>query len=398
MKIKMEEEKLHPEGVSARDDVVTKQDVYYAYKFFLGREPETLAIYESNINTGDLVSILEDIIRSQEFKENPRLKNLISVRRKPLGYSEEKDDEISTTDTRKILVVSGCQGGTLAGCIQAFTGNPNVLGIYSGSVSDDTLVDELVSSKYSKEFDSADLILTQKKEIYNFCLGKPGLDKKVRLLPLIEYEAFHPDQCYLVNKNSGVTVVGPTGEYNSLISLLGFLLGIGVDRTCELFNRKVYKILQYDDLLASARDRLEEQELLTGYPVSFMAEHWRQNGRWMRTINHPKKFVLADIAAEAMKREGIEIREERSSFVPDELSYQTDWPSYGSINLGESFHFKLPRVFCGSQNNILFLDKKNFVEKSFSAFSGLTVDNIEATQLGRVIDIRSAMFSISTVL
>lgn len=393
-----EEEKLHPNGASARDDVVTKQDVYYAYKFFLGREPETLAVYESNINNGDLARVLEDIIRSQEFKENPRLKNLISVRRKPLGYSEDKSDGISATDDRKILVISGCQGSTLAGYIQAFTGNPNVLGIYSGSVSDVALVDELVSAKYPKEFESADLILTQKKEIYNFCLGIPSLAKKIRLLPLIEYEAFHPDQCYLINNNSGVTVVGPTGEYNSLISLIGFLLGIGVDRTCELFDRKVYKILQYDDLLVTARDRLEEQESLTGYPVSIMAERWRQNGRWMRTINHPKNFVLADIAAEAMKREGIEIREERSSFVSDELSYQTDWPSYGSINLGESFYFKLPRVFCRNQNNILFLDKKSFVEKSFSAFSDLTIDNIEATQLGRVIDIRSAMFSISTVL
>lgn len=393
-----EEEKLHPKGASVREDVVTKQDVYHAYKFFLGREPETLAVYESNINNGDLARVLEDIIRSQEFKENPRLKNLISVRRKPLGYSEDKNDEISATDIRKILVVSGCQGSTLAGYIQAFTGNPNVLGIYSGPVSDIALVDELVSSKYPKEFYSSDLILTQKKEIYNFCLGKPSLAKKIRLLPLIEYEAFHPDQCYLVNKNSGITVIGPTGEYNSLISLIGFLLDLGVDRTCELFNRKVYKILQYDDLLATARDRLQEQESLTGYPVSIMAERWRQNGRWMRTINHPKNFVLADIAAEAMKREGIEIREERSSFVSDELSYQTDWPSYGSIDLGESFYFKLPRVFCGNQNNILFLDRRSFVEKSFSAFSDLTIDNIEATQLGRVIDIRSAMFSISTVL
>ena len=93
----------------------------------------------------------------------------------------------------------------------------------------------------------------------------------------------------------------------------------------------------------------------------------------MHSINHPKLFVLADLARVLLEREGIESLPDVEQYVDDQLAEGPVWPVYPEVGqrLGVAGHylFKRARALCSDAQPVLMLGLKDFVQESFQAFA-----------------------------
>lgn len=366
---------------------VENQDIFYAYKFILGRLPESFQTYETQKNIGTVTALVEAFFDSPEFKKNPILKNVISLKRKPAGF-EQYEMHLHSASPLKIAVISGCQGKMLADLFQAKTGAIYVPNIFFKADAD--FAQQLSDGSYdhSELFESADLIYTQKMEIFNALISHPTYGHRVRLLPLIEYSGFQPDQCYLTDITTGRLVLGPLGEYQSAIVSSAYYSGLSVEHTMQLFNNCTYELLGFSENVLASEDSFKSQAYLNHYPLEDLLTKWNLSGPWMRTINHPKKQVLNDIVDIALAREGISPIVGAEEYVIDDLADNVDWPVYPSLleNFpSASLSFKLPKAFSPRANSATFLKLADFVELTFQSLTGIAYDQVYCHQLGRPV-------------
>lgn len=395
------DELLHSEefngqaGLNSSLYQVKDVDVYYAYKFFLGRLPEGEHIYNTKKNYKNVEQLMRTLVCSEEFKKNKILKDVLSVKRKPFGFdiSPRKTGTLSG-----VIVLSGCQAKTIADLFQAKTGLSSVPYIFiGGKVMRDFIQTE--GAAYLEILQSFDLIYTQKKQVYDILKATPGLEHAVRLMPIVEYTAFQPDQTYIINDQNGEHIVGPLGEYQSLIAAAAFYAGIPSDKCAELFTPSTYVKLGYDALANSARVDIMAQEDKTGYPMSELLLKWDQTGKWMRTINHPKKNVLADLVDHALAKEGISPITDVDEYVVDDLASNVDWPLYPGLNGSESrsldFRFKIPHALAPLANAGLFLNLNDFINATYSSLEPYPIESVSFKQLDRSIDIGKVIAALS---
>lgn len=369
-------------------DRVSKQDIFYAYKFLLGRFPENTQAFEAKKELPSTVKLIETLISSREFKENDVLKSLVSLKRRPVGFERYARMYLRTTE-KSVVVLTGCQGKMIADLIQAKTGCATVPNIYlnGGNIRSDIIGSG--GKSHEDFFEKYDLIYTQRSEIFNALKSNEKLSRKARLMPLIEYVGFQPDQAYISLKNTEELIVGPLGEYHSVLVASAFYAGYSVAQTLELFNKVNFLRLRFDEISDDSRHKLMSQESLTGYPMRTLVRKWDASGSWMRTINHPKKFVLNDLVDYALELEGIPSLKNIDDFVIDDLSANVDWPVYpGLVDVGGTTSipkFKYPKAFSPEANSAAFLSLENFVSLTFESLSNTKYDDVFCHQLGRKV-------------
>lgn len=378
-------------GPSTDFHTVTDADVFYAFKFLLGRLPESPDVYLNKRKNPGTNALIEEIIASEEFKRNNILKELLSVRRKPKGLNDLLRTGFSRVK-KNVLVISGCQGKMIADLLQSGGGFSFVENVFLNSEN----YNRFISSKgqcHEKLLSWADIIFTQKRAIYNVLTEDAEMQKKARLIPLVEYIGFQPDQCYLTDRCSGKAIVGPLGEYHSTILSAAFFAGLDTESAVNAFNSDVYAKFGYDTIIAESKKQLLSQEAATGYPLHEMFKRWEATGKWMRTINHPKKQVLSDLVKFALEKEGLNYIPGSDEFVIDDLASNVDWPKYGAtgINLDNSesttLEFKLPKSFSPTANSAAFLNLKEFTDSFYRSMEGYSIDMVSCHQLGRKIDL-----------
>jgi hypothetical protein len=189
--------------------------------------------------------------------------------------------------------------------------------------------------------------------------------------PPFEFSGFHPD-IVPVRLDDGSILQSPTGYYSSLIAISGFMAGFSVERIASCYNALFYRRLGYFDTFVPALAALKNDFKAHGFDMSRTIERWRQNGPFMYSVNHPKPFVLADVAYEIAKRTGMNILEygEYSDFYPDSLCLYAVYPVFPEIARylkvdGGSYLFKpisgaqVPRV----------MGLNDYVRKSIVIFS-----------------------------
>ena len=371
---------------------ITDADIFYAYKFLLGRFPENLETYQEKRQLSSTNVLIEELVASDEFRDNNILKSTISVRRKPKGLGEVANSEFAQVK-KNVLVISGCQGKMIADLLQAGGGFGFVENIY---LSNETF-NKFISSNgqiYANLLDWADLIFTQKQVIHDILYENYAHRQKVRLMPLIEYTGLQPDQCYLTDSSSGTPIVGILGEYHSTLITASYLAGLGPEAARDCFIDANYKKFKFDKLKDLSRERFIAQQAATGYPLQTLLTKWESGEKWMRTINHPIKKVLSDLVKHAIEQEGITYFYGSDDFVVDDLSANIDWPAYGCTQenkdgpLAEELRFKLPKVFSGNVNSAAYIDLNQFIEFSYQTLNGYAVETISAHQLGREIDLK----------
>lgn len=378
----------HGENTSFQN--VTNSDVFYAFKFLLGRLPEHPGIYDEKVKNSSTAALIDEIIASEEFKNNKILKNLISIRRKPKGL----DELIVSGSPNKpnLLVISGCQGRMIADLMQSGGGFGFVENIYLSS----TQFNEFVSSNGQSHEDLlewADVIYTQKPHIYDILQQNDHLRQKSKLMPLAEYSGLQPDLCNLTNVTSGVEIIGPMGVYQSLILVTAFFAGLDVDAAVKSFNSRVYEKFGYNEIAEISKLRLFAQQERTGYPLREMFHRWEKSGKWMRTNNHPKKIVLTDLVRFALEKEGISPMPNFDDYVVDDLAENVDWPKYGVTEENQStadsasLHFKRPKAFTPMINSAEFLTLREYAEMFYRSMEGYALDNVCCYHLGKQIDL-----------
>lgn len=375
---------------------VTDLDVYYAYKFLLGRLPEAEHVYAEKSAIDTIENLLKSIINSDEFKTNKILKDAVSIKRKPFGV--ESVSFAAETKAKTIIVLSGCQGKTIADLFQVKTGLPAVPHLFMGG----KVLFDFVNTQGSDYLDTLrqfDLIYTQKHDVFEVLSGIEGFSERVRLMPLVEYPAFHPDQVYIIDEMTNERIVGPLGEYHSLIVSAAFYSGFSEERCVNLFNPLTYQAFGFYNAYSSSRSDLLAQEPRTGYPLSELLPKWDEQGQWMRTINHPKKFVLSDLVQHALEKESIGAMEGVDEYVIDDLASNAHWPLYPGLYPDQAvsahLRFKLPNALAPLANAGIFLNLDEFVAATYRSLTPHDLGSVTAKQLDRQIDLHAMIFKLS---
>ncbi|MCJ2083255.1 WcbI family polysaccharide biosynthesis putative acetyltransferase [Methylobacterium sp. J-090] len=199
-------------------------------------------------------------------------------------------------------------------------------------------------------------------------------DPRIRLYPTILFPAFHPDMVHVgdVGALSATRLVhSPMGPYHSAIALCAYLEGRTVNETLALFRDDVFAHLGYYDawseasayLLGSARD--------IAFPLDAELARWARRGCFMHVLNHPKVFVLADLARRLAREAGLAPLDlAAEDYLADDLVADAVWPLYPEIarryGLAGTTHFK-PKERGGAST--ILLDRKAFVAGSFAAYA-----------------------------
>lgn len=276
-----------------------------------------------------------------------------------------------------LLILGNCQAKGMAELMQAMVEHAGVAHIQllpaevgqlrAGKLS----ILDLKSDRadISTHVAECDLVLLQDgaRFIRLFQQGFPHATTKFRFFPRIDFTAFHPDTIHL--KNARPT---PTGRLHSSIACLGWTRGLSVEETCALFREEVFEALGFFNYWDASIQFLIETGKAAVLPLENLIEGWNRRGPWMYTINHPKLFVLADLAREILTREGISFLPGVEQSMPDKLANDSVWPVYPEIGrrlaVEGNYLFMRPGVRSTSEaDRQMGLDE--FIRASFDAYS-----------------------------
>jgi hypothetical protein len=193
---------------------------------------------------------------------------------------------------------------------------------------------------------------------------------KVLYYPRIHFEAFHPDIAYVYHGTE--LVCTPMHHYNSKLVLLGYLRGLDIADTINLFADPIYERAGFLSLWDLSRRALLAEGETAGFPLKELFADWSRKGCFMHSINHPRLLVLAGIARDLLLRLNLPVRSARpEDYLPDNLAQSSVWPVYPEIatrlGLQGDHAFKIPG---GTQS----ISLREFVEASFATYSKFPTD------------------------
>jgi hypothetical protein len=160
-------------------------------------------------------------------------------------------------------------------------------------------------------------------------------DPRIRLYPTILFPGYQPDMVLVGDVgalSASRLIASPVGPYHSAIVLCAYLEGLGPEDTAGLFRDSLYTRLGFyeawnvaaAELLGSARD--------IAFPLEAELARWSRRGCFMHVLNHPKLFVLADLARRLATEAGLEpIPARVEDYLPDELAADVVWPLYPDL-------------------------------------------------------------------
>ena len=206
-------------------------------------------------------------------------------------------------------------------------------------------------------------------------------DPRLKLFPSIVFSAFHPDMVY-VGQASDLAALklapSPMGQYHSAIALCAHRLGLDARRTAGLFREDVFRRLGYLDHWDPAVHELVGSAVALGFGLDREVTRWARRGAFMHVMNHPKAFVIGDIARRLLVESGLKPEPvEIEDYLGDELAQDVVWPLYPPIaehfGLTGSFLFKMkPR---GDDFPRLY-DLPGFIAASFSLYDAMPAGDL----------------------
>jgi hypothetical protein len=205
---------------------------------------------------------------------------------------------------------------------------------------------------------------------------------KAITLPGFLFSAFHPDIVYTPNAaplpDGHRHVQSAIGDYQSALVVYGYLQGLSTEKTISLFHRDVYESLGYTRMWVESETYLLTQFRQLSWPIDEYYIRWVRSGIFMYSINHPKLYVLADIARMILRRYEIAFVDDTvEDRLIDPLMTGPIWPVYPAIaeqfGLRGSMNFKKVEL---DSNASLFLDLPCFVAQSYLELEKVAVENI----------------------
>lgn len=228
----------------------------------------------------------------------------------------------------------------------------------------------------------SDLILLQSgAEIISLFEQRfPLASAKIKFFPRIIFTAYHPDMIYIKN-----ALASPTGGYHSSVACLGWIHGLSVEETVSLYSEEVFRALGFFDYWESSVSFLIAEGNAAALPMAHLIDGWSKRGIWMHSINHPKSFVLADLAREVLTREGLPFLPAVEEHMADTLANGPSWMVYpeiaGHLNVEGKYQFKKGSAVLPKDPSVLLSDLNNFVRLSFEKYATYRKEDFDVPRL-----------------
>ena len=195
------------------------------------------------------------------------------------------------------------------------------------------------------------------------------LGPKIQFVPLVVFSAFHPDITY-IERLDGRRVQTPMTDYNSIIAVASYLLGFDARQASRLYNAYTYRALGYFDLVEQSQLSLLGDFAAHGIDLRAALGQWlRQPDSFMYSMNHPKSYVLADVAVAASRAAGLCDERAQPSFedMPDHLGRWVVYPVFREIasRLGKSANEQFKLIGADGSER---LSLETFVMRSFEGY------------------------------
>ncbi len=234
----------------------------------------------------------------------------------------------------RLLVLGVCQAGTVARAMRYLLPDAQVdfLSVFTLGRRFRRLADVIARA------DRYDAVFTN---IYlpPFRDGGTILDLRARpnvhVIPTVAFAAYHPDVVSVGVQDHATLrglISGPMGHSHSAVTLFAYLAGFTQAQALRLYDEAVFERLGYyefwDEAVASLR-RLGSE---AGYDLDGHLTRWARRGCFMHSTNHPKLYVMSDIARGLLGKAGIAFEEcDLDAFLPDDLGGMGSWPVYPEI-------------------------------------------------------------------
>ena len=209
--------------------------------------------------------------------------------------------------------------------------------------------------------------------------------------PHIYFPAFHPDIVYVRSRTNGAFINSPVGPYNSSLALFGFLSGRSAAATLNLFNRETMEAFGFDQF-ADSREALFCACEQIEFPISDAFMKWIRRGCFMHTINHPKLYVIEDLARIVLQKLNIPVRNEPSGdYLIDNLQGIV-WPVYPDI--GETLGIQGGYTFKRSSEcspHPRYLDLEDVVFGSFEIYQTYDRDDFVCDRVSQWLSTTQTM-------
>lgn len=190
--------------------------------------------------------------------------------------------------------------------------------------------------------------------------------------PTLVFNAFHPDIQYFWSQ-AGEVIPSPIGDYNSALVCYAYRAGLSPEAATRLFTQAVFERAGYLDLWDANEQTMCEQAARIGYDLRGPLQRWSRRMPFMTSLNHPKSFVMADIARLVLKRLDLRLRvPEFEEYLVDSTPQGAVWPVYPGI--ADQFGIEGGYIFKGdTAGRVPFRDVcftlPSFIARSYNIFN-----------------------------
>jgi hypothetical protein len=334
---------------------VTREFVVSAFLKYLERPPES-----------------EETINHYMAFERESEVSWVLTRSREFFRKKFKNVNFEQSSRYKFLIIGNCQVAVVSKLIEAMSAesstisigleSTNLDGIKSGNLDISTYV---ADCNYVLIQNLPESFISALKERF------PEISAKLRFIPAISYTAFHPDMGY-IKKSDGGHLGGPTGDYHSLLCYWAWKSGISTSEAIKLFRYDVFEFLGYFSHKASSEKFLINLGRSMDIHIQPLLSKWSAAGCFMHSINHPKLFVLADVARLSLAREGIRFTPNIENYLTDDLSAHPCWDVYPEVakSLGFSgeYSFKQFKHLGTTSRPVPALTLSEFVEAAYENY------------------------------
>ena len=375
---------------------ISREVVIKGFEQYLGRGPESEDVIAAHMTIKSERLLIKVLKSSAEYELRDidqvpvidplsilnsittKIKNTFIKGKEPnIVYSiSENRNRLSqvyyASSNLKIIIFGNCQSLEIVKLMQAMTGGINAVAIETTR----TVIDQIKSGEFkiAELVTTSDLIFVQEVgEIINLIEQQfPDDFHKIRRFPCFNFSAYHPDLVYVFSKKTKTFLSGLTGDYQSAIVLASWLDGLSIEQTLSLFRDDVFEALGYYRFWETAEKSMIDAGNRCNLPLHDLFVKWTQQGCWMYSVNHPKKFVLADVARQLLAREHIETILDAEDFVVDGLAKGPVWPVYPEVGqrlgIKGQYRFKSVEGLCPSNQPVLTLALKEFISESYALY------------------------------
>ena len=301
---------------------VTRDDVLWAYRQFLGRAPESEQALAAHLRTPSQRALVQAFIESPEYL---RRQQLLSGATPTTSTAVRRG--AYRRDGPMVVVVGNCQAPGVATVLAASCGVAEVYPVTGLNLSPDGFRNQLAAHAARADVWFASPSNAVAREVFAE-KARPGA--RLVTVPALHFNAFHPDVCYAQHRTLQQLT---TQHYNSAIVAWAYINGLSPAQAAALFRRDTYQALGYLDAWPGAVDALRRTFETSDLKPQFNAfmQHAQRLGCFMHTPNHPNLAVVALLARTAARQAGLEVLDEPA---PGELVdglASTLWPVYPEI-------------------------------------------------------------------